>query len=172
LVPPPTSFVEDEVAPTVALDMTPVHVPAMADRGELVVRQRNGGTAILEGEQWVSPLQEELYSAVSLELARQVGAVLPKPPPAVAQRIKVRVDVRRFEGELGRYALIEAQWRVSLKSQGVALELSCQSIHVQAAPGDVEQLVAAYRRSAAALGDDIASFVVRFVTTADAHCGV
>jgi uncharacterized lipoprotein YmbA len=170
LVPRPASLNSERISPDVMLDLRPVHVPAMVDRSELVVRQHNGGTALLERELWISPLQDELHSALSLELARQLAT----PHPTAGQgtrRLKVRVNVQRFEGELGHYALIEAEWHLSTSAPGSTPELACRSLHVQSAPGGVTQLVDAYRHSTAALADDIAVAADRLRATADTDCG-
>jgi uncharacterized protein len=170
LVPPAASLASERISPEVMLDMRPVHVPGTVDRSELVVRQGKGGTALLERELWMSPLQDELYSALSLELARQL-ATSHQTGRQGRRRIKVRVNVQRFEGELGHYALIEAEWRLSTSSQGSAPELACRSLHVQSAPGGVPQLVEGYRRSTTALADDIAAAADRLLATADTDCG-
>ena len=118
LVPPVASVATERVSPDVALDLRPVHIPPMADRSELVVRRRDGGVALLEHELWISPLQEELRSALSLELARQLTVHAPVSEGRGLRRITVRVDVQRFEGELGHYALIEADWRIGTSVNG------------------------------------------------------
>jgi len=168
----PASLGSEMIAPKVMLDMRPVRVPAMVDRSELVVRQANGDTALLERDLWISPLQDELSSALSLELARRLTGPPPLPPGQSARRLIVRVDVQRFEGELGRYAMIEAQWRLSTGASSPHPDVTCRSLHVQPAPGGVAQLVEAYRRSTAALADDIASTGGRLLATDDTHCGI
>ena len=170
LVPPVASQATERVAPEVALDVRPVHIPPMADRSELVVRRRDGGVGLLEHELWISPLQDELHSALSLELARQLTVHPLVSEGRGVRRLTVRVDVQRFEGELGHYTLIEAEWRIGTSVSGSEPVIACRSLHRERASGGVTQLVDAYRRSTVALADDIAAVASRFPPAADIQC--
>jgi len=170
LVPPAATAESEEVYAADTLELTSVHVPAMVDRSELVVRERSGGTAILEQDQWISPLQDELESAISLELEQQLKQMRFPRGSGTAERVRVGVDVERFDGEPGSYAVVEARWQIALSSRASGARLSCRSLHMERAPGDVEQLVAAYRRSTQALADDIAAAVERLLAAGDPRC--
>lgn len=170
LVPPPATAESEGVFTANRVELTSVHVPAMVDRSELVVRERNGGTAILEQDQWISSLQDELESAISLELARQLKPMRFPGASGTGERVRVGVDVERFDGEPGSYAVVEARWRIALSSRDAGARLSCRSLHMERAPGDIEQLIAAYRRSTQALADDIAAAVERLLAADDTRC--
>ncbi|MFP3409398.1 ABC-type transport auxiliary lipoprotein family protein, partial [Pseudomonas sp. SIMBA_065] len=81
-----------------------VVVPPQVDRPQLVVRQGQSGLAILETEWWGANLVDEFRSA----LQDQLGG------PAGDAKAAVRVDVQRFDTVPGRYASLEAVWRLKL----------------------------------------------------------
>ncbi|MGH8746285.1 MAG: PqiC family protein [Burkholderiales bacterium] len=95
-------------------ELLPVGIPAQADRPQLLVRQGAQGVLPLEGERWIAPLSDEARAALAADLARELNAEdasgLPTGSPL---RLRIKVDLRRFDSVPGAYVLIEAAWSVS-----------------------------------------------------------
>ncbi|WP_113065306.1 PqiC family protein [Oleiagrimonas sp. MCCC 1A03011] len=138
----------------------PVTIPAQIDQPQMVVRQSDDRVALLEGEQWIGPLGDQIRAAVSDRLARDLDAVdvhgLPQADTGKVYRIKV--DVRRFESVVGRYAQIDAAWSVRERG-GHGETLSCSSSLKEPVADGYAALVHGHQQALAALSDRIAGAV-------------
>ncbi len=85
----------------VDIQIEQVSVPPQVDRTQMVIRQGNSGLAILETEWWGASLSDELHSSLDEQLSN------PGAPKS-----SLRVDVQRFDSIPGRYARMDAQWRL------------------------------------------------------------
>lgn len=121
-----------------------VTVPPQVDRSQLVIRQGDSGLAILETQWWGASLADELHSA----LVEQLGG---KPGGRV---IGLRVDVIRFDSVPGRYALLEARWRLR---EGAVAALTCRSVVQSPAGAGLDALVSAHQQNLARLVQDVAA---------------
>ncbi|WP_296257127.1 MULTISPECIES: PqiC family protein [unclassified Pseudomonas] len=142
-------------------EMQPVLMAVQVDQPPLVVRQGDGSLAILENERWGAPLGDEFHDALTGELERRFGtrdlAGLPKQSDRPV--LSIRTDVRRFESVLGRYALIDVVWNLSLRSttKGSKREtITCSSVIRQPAGIGMESLVVAHQKAVSTLADAIA----------------
>jgi uncharacterized lipoprotein YmbA len=120
------------------LAMERLTVPPQVDRTQLVVRQGNNGLAILETDWWGASLSDELQSALVDQLNhRQFN-----------DKVSLRVQIQRFDLVPGRYALLEAKWRLRTALPDRELrELHCQTVLQVPAGGAVEDLVTAQQRN-------------------------
>jgi len=107
-----------------------------------VVRQGQSGLAILETEWWGANLVDEFRSA----LQDLLGG------PAGGGKASLRVDVQRFDTVPGRYASLEAVWR--LKQQGQA-ELICRTSVQTAADNSITSLVNAHQANLRKLAEAV-----------------
>ena len=146
-----------------------VRIPAQVDRFELVARQRTGQIALVEGEVWIAPLADELRSALSLELIRQLGS-------AEASQVRdelviaIRVEVERFESVPGNYALIEASWSLSEGSGRPGATLACRSrAHERVGEGYIA-LVRGHQRAVISLADEIAAAIKQIGANGNCAC--
>lgn len=111
-----------------------VRLPPQVDRSQIVVRQGDSGLVILETEWWGANLVDEFQSALQDQLGGPTGG------DALAL---LRVDVQRFDSVPGRYALVDATWR--LKRGGGQADLTCRTVIQTAAENSVESLVRAHQ---------------------------
>jgi len=155
LVAGPADPVSEPNAPAAGIDISVVHVPPAADRLELVVRRNDSEASILNEELWVAPLTEELHSALWLELRRALRSATATSGPR--PRIAIRLDVRRFEGMPGRYALIDASWRLSVSSPTVNRVMECVNHLVEPVGNGYPALVRGYQRAVTALAQNMAA---------------
>lgn len=127
-----------------------VRMPPQVDRSQIVIRQGNSGLVILETEWWSANLGEEVQSALADQLSAAPGA-----GSSSARKVRLWVEVLRFDSVPGRYALLDVDWRF-----GAADAKSDRSCHmsVQTPAGNsIDELVAAHQANLRKLAASIAS---------------
>ncbi|WP_266169556.1 PqiC family protein [Dyella subtropica] len=163
LVPPVDNYVPTATQAAIGtapaafqFELLPVGVPAQVDQPQLVVRQGGQGVAVLDGQRWVAPLGDEVRSALSADLARQLHTQDVSGLPSGSKPVlRIKVDLRRFDSVPGGYALIDAAW--SLRSLKGDASLSCTS-RVQESVGEgYEALVQGHQRAIDQLATQIAA---------------
>ncbi|AGI24310.1 hypothetical protein H681_12200 [Pseudomonas sp. ATCC 13867] len=122
-----------------------VSLPPQVDRSQIVVRQGGSGLAILETEWWGANLVDEFQNALQDQLGSPSGGLAPA---------LVQVEVQRFDSVPGRYALLDATWR--LKRPGVQEDLTCRTTVQSPADNRVESLVSAHQANLRKLADAVA----------------
>ncbi|MDB5984499.1 MAG: lipoprotein family [Pseudomonas sp.] len=161
------------VVPAFQFEMQPVRIPVQVDQPQVVVRQSNGGLAILETERWSAPLADEFHDALANQMELKLGtrdlAGLPKLPGAAV--LALQTDVRRFDSIPGQYALIDVVWSLSLRKEGEQRRsLTCSSVIRQPAGAQVQDLVQAHQQAIDKLAGVIAGTAQRFGRGADVGC--
>jgi len=136
-------------------ELMPVGIPAQVDQPQLVIRQGGQGMAPLGGERWIAPLSEEVRGALSADLAlalhtQDVTGLPGGGPP----RLRIKVDLRRFDSALGDYALVDAAWSVRALRGGTTL--ACTSQLREPVGAGSAALVEGHQRALARLAGAIA----------------
>lgn len=144
-------------------------IPAQADRAELVIRLSDRRMRIVDGERWIAPLADEVQSALSVELFRRLGTIRPAESMG-PDSLSVRLNVERFESSPGRYALIEASWRLAEKARGKDVLAACRTRAYEEVGGSYPELVTGYQRAIAAIADDIATVAQQSMRGLAAQC--
>lgn len=121
-----------------------VAVPPQVDRPQLVVRQGQSGLAILETEWWGANLVDEFRSALQDQLGGAVGG----------GNALLRVDVQRFDSVPGRYASLEAVWRLTRPGEA---GLTCRTSLQTAADNSIASLVNAHQANLRKLAEAVRS---------------
>ncbi|MGN6282323.1 PqiC family protein, partial [Frateuria sp.] len=142
-------------APGLPFELLPVSVPAQDDQPQLVIRQGGQGVAPLSGQRWIAPLAEEVRAALSAELAQALHAQDATGLPSGGKpRLRIKVDLRRFDSAPGDYALVDAAWSVR-QLQGDAM-LACTSQFREPVGAGYDALVEGHQRALARLAGEIA----------------
>ena len=135
-------------------ELLPVACWPQVDQPQLVVRQGQQGVALLEGERWIAPLANEVRDALSADLARALDsrdisglAGIDKPS------VRIKLDLRRFDSQLGRNALVEGAWSVRLVHGARAASISCTSRVSESVGAGYPALVQGHQRAISATGD-------------------
>ncbi|MGY3040504.1 putative lipoprotein YmbA [Rhodanobacter sp. TND4EL1] len=138
-------------------EVLPVGIPAQVDQPQLVVREGAQGMAVLGSERWIAPLGDEVRSALSADLARELHSQDVSGLPANDKPVlRIKLDVRRFESQPGGQALIEGAWSVRLLHGAAAATLACTSqVSEPVGPG-YPALVQGHQRAIARLAARIA----------------
>ena len=156
LVPPADARAAPADAPF-EFELAPVGVPAQVDRPQLVLRTGASDLGVLDGERWIAPLPDELRSALSLDLVDALGAADASGQPASGRpRLRVRVDLRRFDSGPGAVVRLDAAWSVRMGAGG-PLASCASAIDEPATSADPAALVAAHQRALARLATQIAA---------------
>jgi uncharacterized lipoprotein YmbA len=144
--------------PSLPFELLPVSVPAQVDQPQLVVREGVQGVALLGGERWIAPLGDEVRSALAADLGRELRSQdLSGLSGGDKPRLRIKLDLHRFDSKSGGYALIEAVWRVRLLHGEQPASLTCSSrINETVGPG-YAALVQGHQRALGELARRIAA---------------
>lgn len=145
----------------IPIDVRVVHMPALLNRSELIVRSGPTEVTLLENERWASPLDDEIRDAVRYELQKRFAQVPDSAPWRSLTQLAITIDVERIETEPGRYALVEVAWGASTKGavkvpHDTAIQHHPFRGYEQIGDG-YNEIVAGYQRAIQALADSIIS---------------
>ncbi|HET7795066.1 MAG TPA: PqiC family protein [Rhizobacter sp.] len=154
--------------PPLPVDLAPVRVPGAVDQPQWVVRMPDDTLRMLEGEQWVSPLRDELGAALFERLAQRYAAVDARTLPG-QPAVRVRVDVQRFESIAGKEVWLDSVWSAHGEADK-APRLMCRSSVREPAGGDLKALADAHRRAVVRLADEIGAQLLALANGAGVRC--
>ncbi|HKR77362.1 MAG TPA: PqiC family protein [Rhodanobacter sp.] len=140
-------------------ELLPVTVPAQVDVPQLVVREGGQGMLPLQGQRWIAPLGDEIRGALAADLARALGAPDMNGLPGDGRpRLRVKLDVRRFESVPGSHALLDAAWSLRLVGgSGGQDALTCISRISEPVTAGYDALVAGHQQALATLAARVAA---------------
>ena len=144
-------------ASALAFELLPVSLPAQVDQPQLVVRDGEQGMLLLNGERWIAPLGDELRSALAADLVRALDSRDASGLPGTDQpRLRIKLDVRRFDSQPGSYALIAGSWNMRIVNGAHARAVTCvSSVREPVGPG-YAALVHGHQRAIATLAAQMA----------------
>ena len=138
-------------------ELLPVGVPAQVDVPQLVLREGGQSVAMLEGRRWIAPLGSEVRGALSVDLTRQLHSQdVSGLPGNQRPLLRITLDLRRFDSQLGGHALVEASWSVHLLHAAHGGALACSSRVEEAVGPGYDALVQGHQRALAELAAQIA----------------
>ena len=148
-----------------------VSVPPQVDQPQLVIRQGDG-IALLENERWIAPLADEIRSALSADLSRDLGTLDlgDAPRGAGAPVLRIKVDVQRFDSLPGLRVQQDALWTLRLAEPGGERVLTCGSRIQQPAGASYAEVVLAHRQALAQLAQRIEPVARAFVADPATVC--
>ncbi len=163
--PQPQQQQQQSVAPTSSwwIDVLPVGLPESLDQPQIVIRKSDSAVVVLEQARWLAPLSQELRSALSSQLSRQLGTqdVAGLSVPAGREVLRIKVQMRRFEAWPGQQVHLAADWSVAQASD-TQRRLSCHTELTQPAGADVGDVVQAQQRLVTSLSDTMAAVLARW----------
>jgi len=162
LIPPATAALDppdaaQRGATVLPFEVLPVSLPAQVDQPQLVVRDGAQGMLLLNGERWIAPLGDELRSALAADLVRSLpGRDASGLPDNDQPRLRIKLDVHRFDSQPGSYALIAGTWNVRVVNGTRAAAVTCASSVQQTVDPGYAALVQGHQRAVAALAAQMA----------------
>jgi len=153
-------------------ELLPVTVPAQVDVPQLVVREGGQGMLPLNDQRWIAPLGDEVRGAVAADLARALGVADMSGLPGNGQpRLRIKLDVRRFESVPGEHALLDAAWSLRLTGgSGGQDALACSSRISEPVAAGYDALVAGHQQALAVLAARIAATARAYEAGGQAVC--
>jgi uncharacterized lipoprotein YmbA len=155
------------------IDVLPVGVPAQLDTSQLVIRQGDSGAVLLDNERWLSPLGEEIRTALSANLVQRLhtqdvsGLIRPTDIPVV----RIHLQVRRFDSWPGQSVAFDADWSLSTVGKGNERErLLCRSQFTERAVGGDSAMLHAQQQSITRLAEHIATTAARWMSDRQGTC--
>ncbi|GAB2559532.1 PqiC family protein [Rhodanobacter koreensis] len=145
--------------PSLPFELLPVGVPSQVDQPQLVVREGGQAVAMLNSERWIAPLGDEVRSALSGDLARELHSQdVSGLPGNDKPLLRIKLDLHRFDSLPGSYALIEGSWsiRVLHDAHGGGV-LACTSRISEAVGPGYAALVQGHQRAIGQLAAQIAT---------------
>ena len=147
--------------PCYSLGIGPVEFPAYLDRTQMVTQGPGNQMHLADFDQWVEPLHENFKRILMDNLAGSLCArplMLSPWPAGVAPRYQLAIQVQRFDGELGREAVLKANWSI-LNPAGEVLVWRSTTLREPVAGGDYAGLAAAQSALVATFGQELAGAV-------------
>ncbi len=140
------------------IDLAPVGVPDALDLQQIVVRQGQSSMTRLENDRWLSPVDEELRSALSAGITARLGTQDMAGLPGGENQpvVRIGVQIRRFDTWPGQRLILEADWRLATKARGESVSLACKSVLTAQPPADSQQLFLRWQTLVAQLAGEIA----------------
>lgn len=152
-----TASAVPHTASVLPFELLPVSLPAQVDQPQLVVRDGAQGMLLLNGERWIAPLGDELRSALAADLVRALpGSDASGLPGNDRPRLRIKLDVRRFDSQPGSYALLAGTWTMRVVNGTHADAVTCaSSVRETVGPG-YPALVQGHQQAIAALATQMA----------------
>ncbi len=171
----PQGDVQPQGAPArFVVEVLPVTLPEYLNQPQLVVRQDDGGRlAVLDDELWVGPLDEEIRSALSAQLAARLGTqdVAGLSWPGDVPVIRVKLQIRRLDAWPGKRVQLEAGWALGDAREPGGARLVCQGRFEAPAGAGYPALVQAQQRLIAALAQRIGQDARGWSASRQSTCG-
>lgn len=146
----------------VAVGLGPITFPQYLDRPQIVTRVSPNEVTFAEFHRWAEPLRDDF----SNNLARNLSILLPTDRVAVYPwksrtpvDVQVKIDVIRFDGELGKRVVLEAAWVLFGKDVADPLLSRASVLSEKVDEKGYEGLVEAQSRAIAGLGREIAEAI-------------
>lgn len=155
-----------------AIAVLPVGVPAQLDSQQVVVRQSDSRVVVLDNDRWLSPLGDELQTALSLTMTQQLntedvaGIARDNSKPVV----RVLLQIRRFDSWPGNAVSLDADWSLSTSQGGENRRMVCRSHLSQSVSGDPAQIFAAWQGVVERLATQTAETAAQWMATGSAAC--
>lgn len=154
------------------IEMMPVGVPAQLDTQQVVIRQSDSSIAVLDDDRWLSPLGDELQTALSSRITQQFSTVdiAGLAPDNGKPAVRILVQIRRFDSWPGNAVSLDADWSLSTLNAQTRSRLVCKSHLSQTLSGEGAPLFSAWQQVVDRLANQIGQTASDWVATGQAVC--
>lgn len=164
-----TEAVSGQALPlTGAIGIGPINLADPIGRTQIVTRNRQGNLEPAEFHRWSGSLADNLSAVLADEISQQLGnkAVFAYPWISGLQPIyQVRINIRQLEGELGKQALLKADWLLIGKAGGRIGNVHRTVLSEPVTGRSYADLVRAHEKNVAKLAAEIARVLRQKGTT-------
>ncbi|MFJ5505245.1 membrane integrity-associated transporter subunit PqiC [Pectobacterium carotovorum] len=155
------------------IDVLPVGVPAQIDTSQLVIRQGDSGAVVLDNDRWLSPLSEEIRTALSADLTQRLNTqdVSGLARSADTPVVRIHLQVRRFDSWPGQSVTFDADWSLSaVGEENARARLLCRSQFAEQAAGGDTAMLHAQQQVITRLAEQIAATATRWMPDRQGTC--
>ncbi|RXV64439.1 membrane integrity-associated transporter subunit PqiC [Burkholderia stabilis] len=158
---PDATLTGDGAAAPVHVVVSPVTVPEVVDRPQIVTRAAGSRVDIDEFARWAEPLKTDIARVIAADLGMLLGSAQVNvfdSGVGATPAWRVRVDVMRFDSMPGDSVTIDAQW--AIRAPGKPDVVMGRSVAHEPVQGQgYDALVTAHDRALGSVSRDIASFI-------------
>ncbi|WP_233983133.1 PqiC family protein [Pectobacterium versatile] len=155
------------------IDVLPVGVPAQIDTSQLVIRQGDSGAVVLDNDRWLSPLSEEIRTALSADLTQRLNTqdVSDLVRSADTPVVRIHLQVRRFDSWPSQSVTFDADWSLSaVGKEDERARLICRSQFTEQAAGGDTAMLHAQQQVITRLAEQIAATATRWMPDRQGTC--
>lgn len=163
---PASSSAASTLSQEIAIAVGPVSLPAELDRKQIVTRDAGNRIKVAELHRWVGPLQDNITSVLTTNLAALLGTK--RIAPYNRENLfpfthHVVFNVNRFDGWPAGEILLDVTW--SIKKNGVSEPLLVQRTEIRqpVTTADYDGLIAAQSEALAEISSRIADAIKQLV---------
>jgi uncharacterized lipoprotein YmbA len=157
-----------EAEASLSLGVGPIRFPEVLDRPQIVTRTDSNSYLITEFQRWGGSLPNEFSRVfaenLSLLLKTEKVAVFPWEKH-FQPRYRVLLDIQRFDGRLGEFALLESRWTITDSEGRQTLKVGKSSIETPVADARYEAHVKGLDQALKALSEEIAAEIKKLEKT-------
>lgn len=158
---------EPIAAVDLAVGIGPVKFPDELDRPAIVTRSGANRLDVNEYRRWGGSLEKKVTRVLEENLSLLLGTdrVMARPWERYFKPdVRIALDIRRFDGRLGKHAVLNVTWVLIDAAEDVPLHVG-RTVVQEAVDGDgYDALVAAQSRALGRLCEEIAGALVAIVT--------
>lgn len=154
------------------IEVLPVGVPAQLDSQQIVIRQNSSRVVVLQNDLWLSPLGEEVQTALSSRMTQRLqttdvaGLTRDDNKPV----IRVLLQVRRFDSWPGKSLTLDAGWSLSRMNEGKRIKVVCHTRLSRTLSGDVSQMFTLWQGVMDIAADQMAKTARQWMNSGDTTC--
>ncbi|RQH07022.1 PqiC family protein [Paraburkholderia dinghuensis] len=149
------------VPATMTVVVSPVTVPDVVDRPQIVTRTADNRIELNEYERWAEPLKTDIARVIAADLAQRLTTArvsLYDLGAGAPPEWRVRVDIMSIDSVPGDAVTIDAQWAVRPPASGTTVV--GKTVAREPVDGkDYGALVAAHERALGVISTDIAAAI-------------
>jgi len=112
----------------------PLEIPRLINRPQIVTRKNETEIIMAEFHQWGGSHREELIQVLSDNLSAQLNTENIEQYPwkfAFKPSYQVRINIERFDGELGKSVTLKARWRLMKGKQEILVKRAVINTRIQ-----------------------------------------
>lgn len=113
----------------------PVEIPRLLNRPQIVSRKNNTEILMAEKHQWGGSYKEELVQALTDNFSNLLNTENIEKFPwklSFKPNYHVKINIERFDGELGKSVTLKARWRLYKDNKEIAVNRSLITVSVPA----------------------------------------
>jgi len=140
----------------------PVELPAHLDRSQIVTRASDYQLELSESHQWAEPLKNSVSRVIAVNLSNMLESnrvyIIPRRQ-RISLDFQVSIDIARFDGRLGEYAVLGARWILYGEDTREPILSHVTIVSEETENASYDALVAAASRTLEALSREIADAI-------------